>query len=148
MGSSTTRQSAPTPTITLVLPSLTSDHSTRLRPHPPPFTPSSTPLPTDTLQPTPAYAVITSPSGGGANVRSSRRAGPCLTVIERHHRPGAAGNTECWQRHTGYTSAWTNNWKAGCCNRPHRDQPNTGTHPNVDTLAISNSASLVALSGH
>jgi len=45
------------------------------------FTPSSTAQPSATLEPTPSYSVITSPSGGGALVRSEPGAGTVLTVL-------------------------------------------------------------------
>jgi len=75
-----TRRTAPTPTITLKLPSPT--------PTKPPVStltvtsvPSETALPTNTLEPTPAYAIIKSPSGGGANVRSEPGAGTLLATL-------------------------------------------------------------------
>ena len=75
----TTRRIAPTST-EVILPSQTP--TKRLT-----FTPSTThtqtgtSLPTSTLQPTPAYALIKSPSGGGANVRSEPAGGTVLATL-------------------------------------------------------------------
>jgi len=76
-----TRQSAPTPTM-LVLPSMT-PISTQPPAPTSTFTPSSTlePTVTPTPQPTAAsYAVIDSPTGGGACVRSEPGGGICTVL--------------------------------------------------------------------
>ena len=74
-----TRHIEPTPT-TLILPSLTPTKTPTQTPTLTP-TPSDTPSPTDTLQPTPAYAIITSSSGGGANVRTEPAGGTVITTL-------------------------------------------------------------------
>ncbi len=75
-----TRRTAPLPTFTLKLPSLT--------PTRPPVStstetvaPTETPLPTQTLLPTPAYAIIRAPTGGGANVRSEPGSGILIATL-------------------------------------------------------------------
>jgi hypothetical protein len=75
-----TRRVAPTATATHLPPTSTST-ATFTPSLSATFTPSSTPQPTATLEPTPSYAVITSPSGGGALVRSEPGAGTVLTVL-------------------------------------------------------------------
>ncbi len=97
-----TRRVAPTPTATQLPAVHDSDHATFTPSSSATFTPSSTAQPSATLEPTPSYAVITSPSGGGALVRSEPGAGTVLTVlIEWYHRPGAAGNSECRRHQLG-----------------------------------------------
>jgi hypothetical protein len=73
-----TRRAVPTPTISLVLPTMTPT-STRTPAPSATLTPSSTPPPepSDTPQPTPSYAVISSPSGGGACIRPEPGSGIC-----------------------------------------------------------------------
>jgi hypothetical protein len=73
------RSVEPTPTI-LVLPSKTPT-STSTPTSTPTLTATGTVTSTTTPQPTPAYAVITSPSGGGALLRSEPGAGTVLTVL-------------------------------------------------------------------
>ncbi len=78
-GITAARHMAPTPT-TLVLPSATPSvfqTSTPLPTSEPSATFSSTP----TLQPTPAYAIITSPSGGGALLRTEPGSGTVITAL-------------------------------------------------------------------
>ena len=74
------RRIAPTPTSTLVLPSPTATKRPTLTASPT-LTPTDTPLPTDTPQPTPAYALITSPSGGGALVRTEAGGGTVVATL-------------------------------------------------------------------
>jgi len=75
-----TRQIPPTSTATLVLPSITPS-STRTPTPTSTRTPSNTPMPTDTLEPTPSYAIITSPSGGGALVRTEPAGGTVVATL-------------------------------------------------------------------
>lgn len=73
------RHIAPTPTI-LVLPSATPTVIPTSTPVPPTNEPSSTFSPTPTIEVTPAYATITSPYGGGANLRTEP-AGTLIIVL-------------------------------------------------------------------
>jgi len=75
----TTRRTVPTPTV-LILPSLTPTTRPTITATIT-LTPSNTSRPTDTLQPTPAYAIINSPSGGGANVRSEPAGGTLIVTL-------------------------------------------------------------------
>jgi hypothetical protein len=75
-----TRHAAPTPTLTIMVPSVTRT-STRTATPQSSFTPSDTLQPSVTPEPTPSYAVITSSSGGGALVRSEPGVGTVLTVL-------------------------------------------------------------------
>ena len=74
-----TRRIAPTPTI-VILPSKTPTVTLTQTPSAT-VTPTDTAQPSATLLPTPAYAVITSPSGGGALVRSEAGGGTVVAVL-------------------------------------------------------------------
>lgn len=73
------RHIASTPT-TLILPSTTPTIFRTPTPLPT-SAPSATQSPTPLLQPTPAYAVITSPSGGGATLRTEPGSGTVITAL-------------------------------------------------------------------
>jgi len=73
--------STPTPT-TLALPSITGTTNSRgTATRSPTPQPSATSLPTDTLVPTPSYAIIASPELGGANVRTEPGGGSLITTL-------------------------------------------------------------------
>jgi hypothetical protein len=74
-----TRRTVPTPTV-LVLPSNTPTPLSTPTPTST-LTPSDTPQPTATTQPPASYAVISSPSGGGALVRSDPGGGIAVAVL-------------------------------------------------------------------
>jgi len=69
-----------TPTA-LALPSITATASLRTSTPSPTLAPSATPLPTDTFEPTPSYAIITSPELGGANVRTEPGGGTVIVTL-------------------------------------------------------------------
>jgi hypothetical protein len=69
-----------TPTA-LALPSITATASLRTSTPSPTLAPSATPLPTDAFEPTPSYAIITSPELGGANVRTEPGGGTVIVTL-------------------------------------------------------------------
>ncbi|MFH1524565.1 MAG: SH3 domain-containing protein [Chloroflexota bacterium] len=70
----------PTPT-SLALPSLTSATSSGTSTSSPIPSPSATPQPTNTFEPTPSYAMITSPEFGGANIRTEPGGGTLILTL-------------------------------------------------------------------